>query len=194
MKTAFAAVALIAIAAVPATAQDADNSIARDGIRLEARATWETPTVSSVVEDDDVFKLGQAVAFGGEAGFDLAVSNELVAGPYANYELSNVENCDGADCVSVKDNFAAGLHLGYALGADGQLYGKVGYAVMKLEAEVAGLQDSESGSGFQFAVGYEHGLGRNLYGRVEFGYGDNGEIYGINFQRRHASVALGARF
>ncbi|MGH8063415.1 MAG: hypothetical protein ACREO7_15535 [Pseudoxanthomonas sp.] len=31
-------------------------------------------------------------------------------------------------------------------------------------------------------------------GRVEFGYGDNGRIGGINFQRRHAGVALGVRF
>ena len=181
--------------AQPALAQDAPaTSNARDGARIEVRGIWETPTVSSVVEDDDVYKLGSALAVGGEVGFDVAVGSNLVVGPYATYELSSVENCDGTDCVSAKDNIAAGLHLGYAVGASGQVYGKLGYDSMTLEASVTGANVQESGEGVAFAVGYEHGFGPNLYGRIEFGYADNGQIFGINFQRRHAGVALGARF
>lgn len=196
MKYLFFGAAIAAATVQPVVAQDSDggDSIARDGLRIEARATYETPTVSSVIDDDDVFKLGSAFAFGGEIGFDLAVSDAVVVGPYATYELSNVEQCDGTDCVRAKDNFAAGLHLGYALNEDGQLYGKVGYSRLKLEAEVLGTEVSESGGGVGFAVGYEHGFGDNAYGRIEFGYADNGDIFGINFQRRHAGIAFGARF
>lgn len=195
MKKILIAAAVAAAASAPAMAQDtAEGTIARDGFRLEARASYETPTVSSLNEDDDIYKLGSAFAFGGEAGFDVAVSRKVVVGPYFTYERSTVENCDGSDCVRAKDNLAAGLHVGVALNEKGQLYGKAGYASLTLEAEVSGFQLEESGDGFQFAAGYEHGLGEMAYGRVEFGYADNGQIFGLNFQRRHAGVALGVRF
>lgn len=195
MKTAFVlAAGLGALFAQPVLAQDSSADFARDGVRLEARLTLETPTVSSVVENNDVYKLGSAIAYGGEAGFDLAVSNNIVVGPYVNYEISSVENCDGTDCISAQDNLAAGLHFGYALNPSGQLYGKLGYASLALEGNIGNVAIADSGDGFQFAAGYEHALNQNLYARVEFGYGDNGRIFGINFQRRHASIALGARF
>ncbi|MEO0062517.1 MAG: hypothetical protein RLZZ08_1077 [Pseudomonadota bacterium] len=183
-----------AIIAQPALAQAADPSAAHDGLRLETRATWETPTVSSVLQNNDVYKLGSAFAFGGEAGFDLAVSHAVVVGPYVTYEKSNVDNCDGTDCLSAKDNVAGGLEVGYAVGKAGQLYGKLGYASLSLEATLAGDRTTESGSGVEFAIGYEHALSKTFYGRVEFGYADNGQIMGINFQRRHAGLSLGARF
>lgn len=65
---------------------------------------------------------------------------------------------------------------------------------MKLEATSGGLSDSASGSGIAFALGYEHGFTDSLYGKIEGGYADVGDIDGINFQRRHFGVALGARF
>lgn len=188
-------VALFGVLAQPAFAQDSNTPTnARDGFRVEARATYETPTVSSVAQNNDVYKLGSAFAYGGEAGFDIAVSDNVVVGPYVTYEISTVENCDGADCVSAENNLAAGLHIGYAVSSSGQIYGKVGYASLRLEANVGNLSVSESGNGVQGAIGYEQGFGNNFYGRVEFGYADNGKIFGINFQRRHAGVALGVRF
>lgn len=180
--------------ASPAFAQEEGESNAKAGFRIEARAVYETPTVSSIVEDDDVYKVGSAVAFGGEAGFDIAAGSSLVVGPYVTFEKSSVEVSDGTDTLKVKDNLGAGLHIGYAIGSKGQIYGKVGYAKLRIEAQSGGLSATESGSGFQGAVGYEHGFGEMFYGRVEFGYGDNGRIGGINFQRRHAGIALGVRF
>lgn len=195
MKKLYLAALAACAVAQPAFAQDVEANHARDGLRIEARAMYETPTVSSLVDEDDIFKLGSAFAFGGEIGYDIAVSDKLVVGPYVNYEFSTVEACDEfGDCVSAKDNFAGGLHLGYALGDGGQFFGKLGYARLALEADIDNVQISDSGEGFQFAFGYEHGFGKNLYGRAEFGYADNGDIFGLNFQRRHAGVALGARF
>lgn len=180
--------------ASPAFAQDEGESNAKAGFRAEVRAVYETPTVSSIVEDDDVYKVGSAVAFGGEVGFDIAAGSSFVVGPYVTFEKSSVEASDGVDTLKVKDNLGAGLHLGYAIGSKGQIYGKVGYAKLRIEAQSGVLRATESGSGFQGAIGYEHGFGEQFYGRVEFGYGDNGRIGGINFQRRHAGVALGVRF
>lgn len=194
MKTIILAAALGAGLATPAFAQDADTSTAREGFRIEARATYETPTVSSIEQDGDVFKIGSAFAFGGEAGFDIAVSNSVVVGPYAQYEVSTVESCDGDVCLSAEGYFEAGLHVGLATGSNGQVYGKVGYADQSYSIEGGGFDLSESGSGFAFALGYEHSFGANFYGRVEGGYADLGEVFTINTQRRHFGVALGARF
>lgn len=180
--------------ATPAFAQEAGQENDKAGFRVEARAVYETPTVSSIAQNNDVYKVGSAVAFGGEAGFDIAVGSSVVVGPYVTFEKSSVKATDGADTLKVKDNLGAGLHIGYAVGSKGLIYGKVGYAKLRIEAQSGALRATESGSGFQGAVGYEHGFGEMFYGRVEFGYGDNGRIGGINFQRRHAGVALGMRF
>lgn len=195
MKKLIAAVALGAIVTTPAFAQDeGDESTARDGFRIEARATYETPTVSSLVEEDDVFKLGSAFAFGGEAGFDIAVSDTVVVGPYGQYEVSTVESEDGGFTVRTTDYIEAGLHIGIATNEDGQVYGKLGYAQLGFETEGLGLDTTEEGTGIAFALGYELGLGENAYARIEGGYADVGEVYGLNWQRRHFGVALGGRF
>ena len=82
--------------ASPALAQEGSESNAKAGLRVEARATYETPTVSDIDdEDDDVYKLGSAVAFGGEVGFDIAVSSSVVVGPYLTFEKSSVKASDG---------------------------------------------------------------------------------------------------
>lgn len=195
MKNLFCGVALAAAFARPALAQDEQAAgLARDGFRLEARATYETPTTSSVFEEDDIYKLGSAVAFGGEVGFDIALGERVAVGPYAQYEFSNVESCEEGFCARTTDYFEAGLHLGYAVGEKGQLYGKVGYGSLGFETEGLGLDTTENGSGVAFALGYEQGFGENFYGRLEGGYADVGEVYGLNFQRRHFGVAMGARF
>lgn len=200
MKKLFVAAAVAAASAQPAFAQDADvaPAAAKQGVRIEARAIYETPTVSDVDPSDDVYKLGSAFAFGGEIGGDFAVSDRVTVGPYANYEISNVENCEGDQCVNGDYNWSAGLQLGYAVGDRGLAYVKAGYSELGLKGTVLvgnTLVDfKESNGGIGGAIGYEHGFGGTFYGRVEFGYADNGEIFGINFQRRHAGVALGARF
>lgn len=187
------AAALGAVSATPAFAQD-ESSTAREGFRIEARATYETPTVSSIEEEGDVFKIGSAMAFGGEAGYDFAVGDKVVVGPYAQYEFSTVESCEAGLCLSAEGYFEAGLHLGYATSENGQLYGKVGYADQSYTFAGEGLEVTDSGKGFAFALGYEHSFGKNFYGRIEGGYADLGEVFTINTQRRHFGVAVGTRF
>ena len=65
-KTVIAAVLALG-AAQPAFAQDGESPASgKAGVRIEARAVLETPTVSNLEDDDAVYKLGSAVAFGGE--------------------------------------------------------------------------------------------------------------------------------
>lgn len=170
------------------------QEVAQAGPRIELRANYETPTVSSLNNKGDIYKLGSAVAFGGELGYDFALGSKVVAGPYLTYELSTVESCAGGFCLRAKDNLAAGGHIGYVLSERSMVYGKVGYAQMTLELEGPGLKVDETGKGVEFALGYEHRFGKVFYGRIEGGYADNGKIFGLNFQRRHFGVALGANF
>lgn len=208
MKTLLCGVALAAVLTTPVMAQDTastgyDEQVGnpKAGVRVEARASYETPTVSGDElgeDEDDVYKLGSAFAFGGEAGFDFAVSDRVVVGPYGNYEKSTVESCDAGECVRGKDSLSAGLHVGYVTGNSGMIYGKIGYTELTLEADVfidgVLVTGEDSSGGVSGAIGYELGFGPNFYGRVEGGYADVGEIFLINFQRRYAGVSLGARF
>lgn len=118
----------------------------------------------------------------------------MVVGPYGQYEVSTVESSDGGFTVRSTDYIEAGLHIGVAIGGNGQVYGKLGYAQLGFETEGLGLDSTEEGTGVGFALGYEMGLGENLYARIEGGYADVGEVFGLDWQRRHFGVALGGRF
>ncbi|MFZ5748313.1 MAG: hypothetical protein ACOY45_11745 [Pseudomonadota bacterium] len=82
------------------------------GLRGEARIGYETPTISG---DNEVYKIGSTASYGGEVGFDAAISSKVTVGPYANYEFSSVELCDGGDCLKSDSNFSVGARLSYAL-------------------------------------------------------------------------------
>lgn len=179
---------LAAVAAmVPAAANAADTS----GGRVEARIGWETPTVSG---GGDVYKIGSAVSFGAEVGYDAPIGGKWTAGPYAIYEKSTVKNCEDGYCLKVKGTFAGGLRIGYAVGAKSVVYGKIGYANMGLKATYPVGSDSDNLGGIQGALGFEGGMAKGAYWGVEANYGDHGKYQGINVQRRQVAAKIGVRF
>ncbi|NJM51751.1 MAG: outer membrane beta-barrel protein [Sphingomonadales bacterium] len=199
------AAASVAVVSAPAHAQDSDSN-AKDGFRVELRSSYETPTVSSVDEDGDIFKLGSALSYGGEVGYDFAVSNNVTVGPFVTYEESSVGGDDGDFALNANGFLFTGLQVGVSTSVKGQVYGKVGYAQFTENLSGTGIIDigtgpqnvtldaNETGKGVGFAIGYEHGFGQNFYGRLEGGYADVGKIFNINTQRRYLGVALGVRF
>ena len=193
MKKYLAAVAAFVCVPGVAAAQDAAPTAPAaqfDGVRFEARLGYETPTVS---EDGDAYKIGSAVSFGGEAGFDLRVGNSVVMGPYATYEFSSVDLCDGGDCLSEDGNLGAGVRVGVVAGRT-LIYGKLGYARIRFTASSGTFTGSESESGVQGAIGVNVNFGRNVYGLAEINYADYGSFAGINLQRRHVAAGVGFRF
>lgn len=208
MKKLLLAAASVALLPVPAFAQDEEYydeepiAIARDGLRIEGRIVYERindPDEAAAIN----YELGSGVGFGGEIGYDVAVSDSVVIGPFVSYEVSTVEECDLDLCVESGGYFAAGLHAGFAIGANSQVYGKLAYSQLEIAVEGSfddGLgntivvDESETGGGFQFAVGYEQGFGQNAYGRIEVGSGTSSDIYGFDFQRTHLGAAIGVRF
>lgn len=180
--------AVAALTCVPGVAAAQDF----DGARIEARIGYETPTLSG---DGDVYKIGSAVSYGAEIGYDMKLSKSIVAGPYVTYEFSGVEACDGGDCLKVDGNLGVGARIGYIVGSRGLLYAKLGYASLKMSARSGGLSGSDSQGGVQGAIGYEMNFGKRFYGKLEGNYGDYGSLVGdINLQRRQIVAGFGVRF
>lgn len=181
-----------ALASVPGIASAQDSAAADfDGVRIEARLGYETPTVS---EDGDVYKIGSAVSYGGEAGFDFKLGDKVVAGPYATYEFSSVKLCDGGDCLKEEGNLGVGARVGFVVSPQVLVYGKLGYASIKFKASDGFSSASDTKGGVQGALGVDVNFGKNFYGLVEFNYADYGKFYGINLQRRHVAAGVGVRF
>lgn len=163
------------------------------GARIEARIGYETPTVT-VDDVKDVYKIGSAASFGGEVGYDLAVSNKVTLGAYGTFETSGVSLCDTGTCIDVEHNIGAGGRIGFELSPKAQLYGKLGYANMKITASDSGVSGSDSADGVQGAIGIQVALKRRFYAGMEINYGDYGKFYGINLQRRQLAGMVGVRF
>ena len=171
------------------------------GLRVEGRVFYER---IGDPEDDIIYELGDAVGFGGEIGYDVAVGENIVVGPYFNYDISTVEACDLDLCLSSDGFWAAGLHIGFTSGESGLIYGKLGYSQQSLTLEgpfvepgtdiVFELDENDKGGGYNFAFGYEQGFGPNAYGRLEVSVSENYDLYDFDFQRTAIGASIGARF
>lgn len=187
-KLIVAAAAFACVPGIAAAQEDANVS----GPRVELRLGWETPTVSDGT--GAVYKVGQAVSFGGEVGFDAAVGKSVTIGGYVNYDKSNVEVCDAGDCLTIDGNLSAGGRIGIRAGGRTVVYVKGGYNNISVSAKSGGFTGTASQGGIGGALGVEFGIGKNAYGFVEGNYADFGDFYGINLQRRHVAGGIGVRF
>lgn len=178
------------------------------GFRVEARGFYEN---INDPEDDIVYEFGNGIGAGAEVGFDFAASDNIVVGPYGVYEFSSIESCEGDLCVSTPNYWAVGLHVGLTTGAQGMIYGKLGYG--QQEARIEGtlvdefgdplidpngnpifVDETETGGGYNFAIGYDHSFGETFYGRAEVGVSESYDIFTFDLQRGQIAIALGARF
>ncbi len=186
-------VAALAMLCVPgvAFAQDEDQGDF-SGPRVEARLGYETPTVSDGT--GNVYKVGSAVSYGGEVGFDIKTGGKVTFGPYANYEFSSVEVCDGPDCLSEKGNWSAGARVGVAVSSRVAIYGKLGYNSMKIKATSGALTGTDTQGGVGGSLGVEISLKKKFYVFIDGSYADYGNFFGINLQRRQMAAGVGVRF
>jgi outer membrane immunogenic protein len=180
-------------AAAPAAAQNTADSAANDfdGFRAEARLGYETPTVSG---DGDVYKLGSAVSFGAETGYDLAVGANVTFGPYVSLEESSVELEDETSDLSIEvgRNYQVGGRVGIGFG-NLLGYAKLGYSNIKLTAKDSFDSISDTKGGVGGGLGIEGPIGRNAYFGFEGNYSDFGKFDGINLQRRQVAAKVGIR-
>ncbi|MBX7541404.1 outer membrane protein [Qipengyuania sphaerica] len=172
------------------------------GFRIEARGFYER--IDDPDEDAGIrYEFGNGFGAGVEAGFDIAVGETVVVGPYATYDFSGLETCEGGLCFAAPEYWAVGAHIGIATGDAGQIYGKLGYGQQTVTVEGSfvdpfdgpvTLDETETKGGYNFAFGYEHGFGDTIYARGELGVSESYDIYGFDLQRGLFAIALGARF
>ena len=190
MKKYVALAALMACVPGVAFAQEKTDSAKLSGVRIEARLGYETPTVS---DSGSIYKIGSAVSYGGEVGFDIRAKN-VTFGPYAVYEASSVSLCDGADCLKENGNLGVGGRIGFVVSPKVVLYAKAGYAHIsfKTTGSIAGIDAKKDG--VQGAIGVDVNVTKNVYLMGEINYADYGKLFGINLQRRHVAGGVGVRF
>jgi outer membrane immunogenic protein len=190
MKKYVALAALMACAPGAAFAQDkAEPKL--DGVRIEARIGYETPTVSG---GGSIYKIGSAVSGGGEIGFDLKAGKNVVVGPYAVYEFSSVSLCDSTGCLKENGNLGVGGRIGFIAGDRTVIYAKVGYGRISFRGTGALASLDSSKDGIQGAIGADFNVNKNLYLMVEANYADYGKFFATNLQRRHVAAGVGFRF
>jgi outer membrane immunogenic protein len=189
MKKYFALAAALAFVPGAAMAQDSDAKL--DGVRAEARIGYETPTVS---DSGSIYKIGSAVSYGGEIGFDAKLGKSVQAGPYAVYEFSSVSLCSGGACLNEQGNLGAGLRLGFVASSKVVVYAKAGYARISFKASAGGLSATDSKDGVQGALGVDVNLSKHVYLMAELNYADYGKFAGVNLARRHVAAGVGFRF
>jgi outer membrane immunogenic protein len=184
-------VALAALmACVPGTAFAQDKPEPKlDGVRVEARVGYETPTVSG---GGSIYKIGSAVSYGGELGFDLK-AGKVTVGPYAVYEFSSVSLCDSTGCIKEDGNLGAGGRLGFIAGDRTVIYAKAGYGRISFSGTGAVTGNAHK-DGIQGAIGVDFNVNKNLYLMIEGNYADYGKLFGTNLQRRQLAGGLGFRF
>ena len=211
MKKLISTLAMVA-ACIPATAMAQDDygddvdyiAPAKDkaGFRVEGRVFYER--IDDPIENTNiVYEFGNGFGAGVEFGADFAVKDNLVVGPYVTYDFSSLETCEDNLCFATPEYWAVGVHVGFTAGDKGLVYGKLGYGEQTVTLEgtfedpetvIVTLDEQTTGSGYNFAFGYEHGLGETLYVRGEFGVSQSNDIYGFDLQRGLFGLAIGARF
>lgn len=190
MKKFYALAAVLAF--VPGVAMAQDNDDAKlSGVRAEARIGYETPTVS---DSSGIYKIGSAVSYGGEIGFDLKVGSKVQVGPYAAYEFSSVELCGSGACLKEDGNLAVGGRIGVAVSPKVVVYGKVGYARISFSLKSGSYTGTDSKDGVQGAIGVDFNINRNVYVMIEANYGDYGQFGSVNLARRQLAGGVGFRF
>jgi outer membrane immunogenic protein len=190
MKKYIALAALMACVPGAALAQDKPAS-KLDGVRIEARIGYETPTVS---DSGTIYKIGSAVSYGGEIGFDLKAGKNVTVGPYAVYEFSSVSLCDSTGCLKEDGNLGAGGRIGFIAGNSTVIYAKVGYGRISFHGTGVLNGFDAHKDGIQGAIGVDVNVAKNVYVMVEGNYADYGKLFGTNLQRRHLAGGVGFRF
>ena len=151
--------------------------------------------MATVTADQTDDFLNQSVSGGAEIGYDILVSQSVTVGPFANYDYSSAETCDGAgNCLGSDGNWVAGARLGFKVGSKAQVYIKGGYDEFRLKATIPGATGVQKLSGPSGSIGADFNISKSAYVGFELNYADLGEFAGINFQRRHVAATVGMRF
>lgn len=164
-------VGLLAVAAVPALAQDTAPTFNGPYIgvqggwqqdRLSATATGTTPGSASVK--------GDGFTYGGQVGYDLRFSGNFVAGAEASVTGRTGSTTLGAYSLSAGRTFNATARLGYVVAPSTLVYARGGYSNARFNITDGTFRDSGNRDGFTVGGGVEQALTQKVSARLEYDY------------------------
>ena len=188
------------------------------GPRIEGRVGWDRINLSADYDDgiDDVEGEGHedGVAFGVEAGFDLAAGPAFVVGGYAGIDFASTKFCaevygEDEGCIKAGRNITVGIRAGVPVGEAALLYAKGGYSNGRIKLSYEDFEDilddfsvGENRGGWHLGAGGELAFGTNTYAKLEYVYTDyNGAdlddgdvIAGADVSRHQVIGGVGFRF
>jgi outer membrane immunogenic protein len=178
--------AVALLAATPAAAE---------GFRAEIHGGWDH--VSADGTDDD-----SGVLYGIGVGYDFDIGQKGFVGVEANLDDSTMKECDtsvvlanDALCLRAGRDISVGVRGGIKVSEAGKLYALAGYTNARFKASYttpAGVttSDSENLDGFRLGAGYQHDIGGNAYGKVEYRYSN----YEADVSRHQVLLGVGVNF
>lgn len=179
LKPLFAAA--IALAAVPAFAQDAPAAF--NGPYVGIQGGWQqdrqTLRVTDAGTETKSGNKSDGLAYGGQVGYDFRLSPTTVLG--AEVALTGRTGSgffdDGASSFDLEQGrtVSATARLGYVMDPTGLLYVRGGYANAQYKLDDGFSRVSEDRDGYTIGAGYERMLTRNVSARVEYNYSDFGK-------------------
>ena len=182
---AFTSLIAIAATATPASAE---------GFRAEVHGGWDRVQGSGDHDDGAVYGIG--------LGYDMNVGKSGFIGLDFSIDDSTAKECESSSivandraCLRAGRDLAAGVRAGVHVGERGKLYALAGYSNARFRFSYttpAGVTTSDSANldGFRLGAGYEHALGSNTYGKVEYRYSN----YENDVSRHQVLVGLGLNF
>ncbi len=186
---------IIAITSLIALAATATPAAAADGqFRAELHAGWDH------ARTDDFNDSG--VLYGIGLGYDLNVGKNAFVGIDLSADDSTMKECETGSiiandelCLRAGRDLAAGVRAGVNVGEGGKLYALAGYTNARFKfayTTPAGVttREAENLDGFRLGVGYQHALGGNTYGKVEYRYSN----YEQDITRHQVLLGVGVSF
>jgi outer membrane immunogenic protein len=123
------------------------------------------------------------VTYGTVLGYDMDIGSTAFVGVEVGLAETSIKSLD----ATAGRDLSAGVRFGVEVSDHGKLYGLLGYSNQRFSAP--GFE-SENIDGLRVGAGYQHDIGKNLYGKVEYRYTN----YELGLERHTVVAGLGARF
>ena len=172
----------------------AASPAAAEGFRAEVHGGWDRLSTNDMEDSGVVYGVG--------FGYDWNVGGNGFVGLDFSVDDSTMKECETSAlvandrlCVRAGRDLAAGIRGGFNVSPDGKLYALAGYTNARFKASYttpAGVttRDAENLDGFRLGAGYQHALGSQAYGKVEYRYSN----YEADTSRHQVLVGLGMNF
>ncbi len=177
--------AVALLAATPAAAE---------GFRAEIHGGWDH---TSADDEGD-----SGVLYGIGIGYDWDIGQRGFVGVEANLDDSTMKECETSvilandeACLRAGRDISVGLRGGVKVSEAGKIYALAGYTNARYKFSYttpAGVttSDSENLDGFRLGAGYQHDIGGNAYGKVEYRYSN----YEADVSRHQVLLGVGVNF